>query len=184
MLLAVDGLDTAYGPIVVNRAASLTVGDGEIVAMLGPNGAGKTTLAAGDLGPPAAQARDHPPRWRGGHRPPADRGQPGVVMVPEGRRIFAGMTVRENLRLGAYCAHATATRSRPTSRRDGVLFRRSSRRSATPRGAQLSGGQQQMLAIARGLMARPRSCCWMSPRWGFRRLSSGVLRDHPRGPRR
>ena len=102
--LEVEHLRTAYGPVVVSRDVSLNVGQQEIVTILGPNGAGKSTLLraiAGLLRPKKGIIR-----WNGRDVTgvPADRmASMGVVMVPEGRRVFADLTVQENLRLGAYC---------------------------------------------------------------------------------
>ena len=103
MLLSLEGLQTSYGPVNVNRDVSLQVAEGEIVTILGPNGAGKSTLLraiSGLLRPRSGSIRLDGEEIAG---LAADRivGK-GVVMVPEGRRIFADMTVRENLRLGAY----------------------------------------------------------------------------------
>jgi branched-chain amino acid transport system ATP-binding protein len=155
-LLAVEKLDVAYGDAQVLWEVDLTLRGGEIAALLGPNGAGKTTLLrtiAGLLRPTAGRIV-----WDGAtleglgaHRTVAL----GIAMVPEGRRLFAGMTVAENVRMGAYL------------RRDGRagveadldwifdLFPQLAERRRTQAGA-LSGGEQQMCAIARGLMTRPR----------------------------
>src|SRR5260370_11418598 len=102
-LLRVESLGTAYGAIAVNRNISLSVGKGEIVTVLGANGAGKTTLMraiSGLLRSTAGSIRFEDADVTG---QPADlMARRGVVMVPEGRRIFPGLTVQENLRLGAY----------------------------------------------------------------------------------
>ena len=102
-LLQVEHLGTAYGPVTVNRDVSLTVGQNEIVTILGPNGAGKSTLLraiSGLLKPRSGSIRFDD---RDVTNTPADRAVGlGIIMVPEGRKIFADMTVRENLRLGAY----------------------------------------------------------------------------------
>jgi branched-chain amino acid transport system ATP-binding protein len=166
MPLEVEHLRTAYGPVVVSRDVSLNVGPQEIVTILGPNGAGKSTLLraiAGLLRPKKGTIR-----WNGRDVTgvPADRmASMGVVMVPEGRRVFADLTVQENLRLGAYCR-----KDRDSIEADirlmetyfGVL---ATKRHA--RGGELSGGQQQMLAIARGLMARPQVLLLDEPSLGL-----------------
>ncbi|HEY0792489.1 MAG TPA: ABC transporter ATP-binding protein [Chthoniobacterales bacterium] len=164
--LEVEHLRTAYGPVVVSRDVSLNVGEREIVTILGPNGAGKSTLlraVAGLLRPKAGTIR-----WNGREvtGAPADRmAGLGVVMVPEGRRVFADLTVAENLRLGAY-----GRKDRPAIEGDLRLMETyfqilAAKRSA--RAGDLSGGQQQMLAIARGLMARPRILLLDEPSLGL-----------------
>jgi branched-chain amino acid transport system ATP-binding protein len=152
-LLAVSALEAGYGRVPVLDRVDLSVGEGEIVALVGGNGAGKTTLlrtVSGQIRPSGGSVR-----WRGrdvaGRRPEAIVGL-GIAHVPEGRRLFAGLTVRENLLVGAH------------HRRDGdiaadvahmlELFPRLAERLDRPAG-QLSGGEQQMCAVARGLMGRP-----------------------------
>ena len=165
-LLEVEHLRTAYGAVVVHRDISLTVDQHEIVTILGPNGAGKSTLlrAISGLLPP----KNGTIRFDGNDVTgvPADRmANIGVVMVPEGRRIFPDLTVQENLRLGAYCRKdrdAVEEDVRLMESYFGVL---ATKRSA--KGSELSGGQQQMLAIARGLMARPRVLLLDEPSLGL-----------------
>jgi branched-chain amino acid transport system ATP-binding protein len=165
-LLEVEGLRTAYGAVSVNRDVSLTVGHNEIVTILGPNGAGKSTILraiSGLLRPRAGTIR-----WdsRDIAGMPADRvASLGVVMVPEGRRIFADMTVRENLRLGAYARRDRAAVEADVRRMEGYFEILASKAGA--KGGALSGGQQQMLAIARGLMARPRLLLLDEPTLGL-----------------
>jgi len=128
------------------------VGEGETVAVIGANGAGKTTLLralAGAL-PVAQSAIDFDGRLVGGRPAPALVGL-GIVLVPEGRKIFPSLSVRENLQVGAY-------RRRPgpwTAERVCDLFPILGQRREQP-GTNLSGGEQQMLAVGRGLMANPR----------------------------
>ncbi len=155
MLLSLEGLQTSYGPVNVNRDVSLQVAEGEIVTILGPNGAGKSTLLraiSGLLRPRSGSIRLDGEEIAG---LAADRivGK-GVVMVPEGRRIFADMTVRENLRLGAYARRDRDGVESDVRRMESYFEILASKSGA--KGGDLSGGQQQMLAIARGLMARPR----------------------------
>ena len=149
-LLEVRGLRVNHGPIEVLHEVSLAVDAGEIVAVVGPNGSGKTTLLrtlAGVLRP-----RGGTIVFRGqpiAGQPPWQVVRHGMALVPEGRRVFADQTVRANLELGAV-SHG---------RLDGLgavleRFPALRERLDDPAGA-LSGGQQQMLAIARGLMARP-----------------------------
>ena len=152
-LLAVDGLRAGYGPMEVLRGVDLAVGAGEIVALLGSNGAGKSTFnnaVSGVLRPSAGRIRF------AGHdiagRPSARSVALGLVQVPEGRRIFPNLTVRENLLLGGY-RRGRANRARNFERAV-TIFPRLAERLGQAAGT-LSGGEQQMLAIGRGLMAEP-----------------------------
>ena len=154
-MLEADGLHVGYGDAPALWDISLTVGDGELVAVVGPNGAGKTTLIN-------AIARLLPIR-RGRLRldgvdvtraTPQEVCQRGVAIIPEGRRLFGGMTVEENLELGCYRRAARRARSESLERVHAIfpILRERHRQLA----GSLSGGQQQMLAIGRALMARPR----------------------------
>jgi branched-chain amino acid transport system ATP-binding protein len=151
-LLAVRDLRAFYGDFQALFGVSLAVDEGETVAVIGANGAGKTTFlraVAGALPVPAG-AVEFAGRPVGGRPAPA-LVDLGIVLVPEGRRIFPSLTVRENLLVGAY-------RRRPgpwTLDRVYALFPILAERREQP-GTNLSGGEQQMLAIGRGLMANPR----------------------------
>jgi branched-chain amino acid transport system ATP-binding protein len=165
-VLAVSDLVTGYGPTVVNRGVSLALGKGEIVTILGPNGAGKSTLLkaiAGLVKPRAGQVVYDGADVTG---VAADRmASRGVVLVPEGRRIFTDMTVNENLRLGAYSrSDAEAVEADIETMEAFFPILATKRRD---KGGSLSGGQQQMLAIARGLMARPRVLLLDEPSLGL-----------------
>jgi branched-chain amino acid transport system ATP-binding protein len=165
-LLQIEHLRTAYGAVVVNRDVSLTVNHGEIVTILGPNGAGKSTLLraiCGLLRPKRGtvhfEGRDVT-GW------PADRTATlGIVMVPEGRKIFPDLTVEENLRLGAYSRKDTEAIEQDLKLMESYFAVLETKRSA--KGSELSGGQQQMLAIARGLMARPKILLLDEPSLGL-----------------
>jgi branched-chain amino acid transport system ATP-binding protein len=165
-LLQIEHLRTAYGAVVVNRDVSLTVNHGEIVTILGPNGAGKSTLLraiCGLLRPKRGtvhfEGRDVT-GW------PADRTATlGIVMVPEGRKIFPDLTVEENLRLGAYSRKDTEAIEQDLKLMESYFAVLATKRLA--KGSELSGGQQQMLAIARGLMARPKILLLDEPSLGL-----------------
>ena len=164
-LLAVRGLHAGYGATEILRGVDLTVQAGEVVAVLGSNGAGKSTLnraVSGVLRP-----------WRGTvlfEQASIERERPseivarGLIHVPEGRRIFPNLTVRENLDLGAY---RRGRASRPVNReRVFSIFPRLAERQGQYAGT-LSGGEQQMLAIGRGLMAEPRLLILDEPSLGL-----------------
>ncbi len=165
-LLEVQSLRTAYGQVLVHRDVSITVGEGEIVTILGPNGAGKSTLLraiSGLLRPKGGTIRFDGADVTG---MPADKAVGlGVVMVPEGRRVFADMTVQENLRIGAYGRKERAGIDRDVKLMESYFEILAQKRSEKAGG--LSGGQQQMLAIARGLMARPRILLLDEPSLGL-----------------
>jgi branched-chain amino acid transport system ATP-binding protein len=165
-LLEIEHLRTAYGAVVVNRDVSLTVNHGEIVTILGPNGAGKSTLLraiCGLLRPKRGTVHFDGRDVTGW---PADRTAAlGIVMVPEGRKIFPDLTVEENLRLGAYCRKDTDAIEQDLRLMESYFTVLATKRSA--KGSELSGGQQQMLAIARGLMARPKILLLDEPSLGL-----------------
>ena len=152
-LLAVSGLRAGYGATEILRGVDLTVSPGEIVAVLGSNGTGKSTLNRTISG--VMRASHGTIRFEGAaieRERPAVIVARGLIHVPEGRRIFPNLTVRENLDLGAYRragAHRGQNRSRVFS-----IFPRLAERQGQSAGT-LSGGEQQMLAIGRGLMAEP-----------------------------
>ena len=164
-MLEVSGLRAGYGPIEILRGVDLTVGAGEIVALLGSNGVGKTTLnntLSGILRPTAGTVRFDGNAIAGA--PPAAIVARGLIQVPEGRRVFPNMTVRENLELGSY------RRGRPNRQanldRVVAAFPRLKERYAQ-KAATLSGGEQQMLAIGRGLMGEPKLLILDEPSLGL-----------------
>jgi branched-chain amino acid transport system ATP-binding protein len=165
-LLQIEELWTAYGPIVVNRGVSLAVDEGEIVTIVGSNGAGKSTLLktiAGLMRPKSGVIRLGDKDVTGVY---ADKmARSGVVLVPEGRRIFPAITVRDNLRLGGYARYDPDGVEKDIAVMESFFPILAEKREA--KGSDLSGGQQQMLAIARGLMAKPRVLLLDEPSLGL-----------------
>jgi branched-chain amino acid transport system ATP-binding protein len=164
-MLEVDGLEVSYGAVAAVRGVSLEVRAGEIVTVIGANGAGKTTLlktVAGVLRP--ASGRITVAGQPIGGRPSWEVARRGVALVPEGRGIFGDQTVRDNLLLGALARQHGATAG--DLERALGHFPALRERLDRPAGG-LSGGQQQMLAVARGLMARPRFLLLDEPSLGL-----------------
>jgi branched-chain amino acid transport system ATP-binding protein len=150
-MLEVTGLAAGYGRVQVLWDVDLEVGEGEVVALVGSNGAGKTTLLRAVSGMITATGGEV--RLAGDSlvgRAPEEAVRAGIAHVPEGRRLFAGLTVRENLRVGAYVHGEHEDIDRAVE-----LFPRLGERLDQVAGS-LSGGEQQMCAIARGLMANPK----------------------------
>jgi branched-chain amino acid transport system ATP-binding protein len=176
-MLTVRNLEVGYGPLKVLKQVSLHVSAGEIVTLIGANGAGKSTLLRALSG--LIPARGGEVRFEG--RPllgePAERVvDRGIALVPEGRQVFAAMSVRENLLLGGYVAARRGRRAADAAAAlDGVLalFPILRERSAQLAGT-LSGGEQQMLAMGRALMTDPRLLMMDEPSMGLAPL---VVRD-------
>jgi branched-chain amino acid transport system ATP-binding protein len=151
-LLDVRDLDVFYGDFRALSGVSLHVDEGEVVAMIGANGAGKSTLLASIAGllPSPASAVRFDGAAVGGS-PPYERASKGIVLVPEGRRVFPSLTVRENLLVGGFGKRRGPWTLDRVFELFPLLSLVSSRRAAA-----LSGGEQQALAIGRALMANPR----------------------------
>lgn len=165
-LLAINNLSVTYGGIKAVKGISLTVEDGELVTLIGANGAGKTTTlnTLGGLLTPAGGSMQY-----AGHDlvklPAHDRVRQGLALVPEGRGVFARLTVAENLLMGAYHRHDRAGIAADLQKSYG-LFSRLKEREHQLAGT-LSGGEQQMLAIGRALMSRPRLLLLDEPSMGL-----------------
>jgi branched-chain amino acid transport system ATP-binding protein len=165
-LLEVRGLEVAYGEIRAVKGVDLEVGRGELVCLIGANGAGKTTTLkalAGMLAPAGGTVHFDGERVDG--CPAHELVRRGIALVPEGRGIFARLTVEENLKLGAY-ARRDAAGVRADLDRALALFPRLAERRRQAAGT-LSGGEQQMLAIGRALMSRPRLLLLDEPSMGL-----------------
>ncbi len=172
-MLTVDGVTSGYGKVPVLRGVSLEAGAGEITALIGSNGAGKTTTLRTIL--------RVLPAWGGaitfdgvpldGLSPPEVIAR-GIALVPEGRKIFPGLTVLENLQVGAFVRWDRREMARRLEEIFGVFPRLAERRAQ--RGGTLSGGEQQMLAIGRGLMSRPKLLLLDEPSMGL----APLLVDH------
>lgn len=173
--LEVTGLTARYGAVEALHASDLHVGDGELVAVLGPNGAGKSTLLRRIMGLVRGEGAV---TFAGSLLPASDARactMRGVVLVPEGRGIFGTMTVLENLTLGAYLAGRDSAEVKARFSRVFDLFPRLKDRQKQL-GGSLSGGEQQMLAIGRGLMAAPKLLLLDEPSLGLApRMAEEIL---------
>jgi branched-chain amino acid transport system ATP-binding protein len=173
-LLEAEGLQLAYGEISACRDVSLHVGQGEIVTLIGANGAGKSTTlraVAGALLPRAGSIR-----FRGHditRLPSYERTKLGISLVPEGRRVFPFLTVRENLELGAFKYRKESAKVRGLMDKVLDMFPRLRERRSQNAGT-LSGGEQQMLALGRAIMSEPHLICLDEPSLG---LAPMVVQD-------
>jgi branched-chain amino acid transport system ATP-binding protein len=166
MLLEARNLHIGYGDAIAVWDVSLDVGAGEIVSVIGPNGAGKTTLINAIAG--LLRCRQGELRFDGVDMTSVrahDYCSHGIALVPEGRRLFAKMSVEENLELGCYLRAARAQRDRSLERVYSLFPVLRDKRAQLA--GELSGGQQQMVAIGRALMARPRIVLFDEPSLGL-----------------
>jgi len=176
-LLRLDDVEVAYGDMVAVRGVSMTVEPGELVAIIGSNGAGKTTTLraiGGLLTPRRGRIEFDGARIDG--LTSADVVRRGIAHVPEGRQLFGTMTVLENLELGARTPAARARRD-DTLKTVFDLFPRLAERRRQLAGS-LSGGEQQMCAIGRALMARPRLLMLDEPSLGLAPVMVGAIFDN------
>jgi branched-chain amino acid transport system ATP-binding protein len=165
-LLDVRGLSVAYGDVRVLHDVTLRVGEREIVSLVGANGAGKTTTlraVSGLLPVQGGEAIFEGERLTG--LPPSRIVERGIAHVPEGRQLFTNMTVEENLEMGAYLPRARSAAARTLAWVTGLFPRLGERREQLA--GTLSGGEQQMLAIGRALMSRPRLLILDEPSLGL-----------------
>jgi branched-chain amino acid transport system ATP-binding protein len=173
-LLSVEKLNAFYGQVQILHDIDLTVADGQIVALVGANAAGKSTLMFSLAGLRTTctgriAIEDH----RIEALPAYERVLRGLVLVPERRRLFPFMTVLENLELGSYSLAARASRKQTIEEIYSLLPVLAERRSQVA--GSLSGGEQQMLAIGRALMAKPRVLLLDEPTEGLAPLYVGLL---------
>jgi len=175
-MLKLEGLSVFYGGIHALRGIDMEVTDGQIISLIGANGAGKSTMLntiVGLVKPAAGKVL-----WDGEDitgTDPKDIVSRGLVMVPEGRHIFPNLTVNENLTLGAY-ARNDKEQIEKDRERCFQLFPRLKERHRQP-GGTLSGGEQQMLAVARGLMSRPKILMLDEPSLGLAPIVSKMIFD-------
>jgi len=165
-MLRVTGLETYYGDLQALHGVTLEVGEGEIVSVIGSNGAGKTTtlMTISGVLRPRAGAIEFEGR-RIDHLKPVEIVEAGLTHVPEGRQLFPTMTVEENLAMGA-CTHRARAARAETLEQVYSLFPRLRERHRQVAGT-LSGGEQQMVAIGRGLMSRPKLLMLDEPSLGL-----------------
>jgi branched-chain amino acid transport system ATP-binding protein len=167
LLLKVENLELAYGEVPAVRDVSFEVAEGEIVTLIGANGAGKTTTLRGVAG--SMLSRKGKILFSGvdiTQLPAHSRALAGIALVPEGRRVFPALTVRENLEMGGFKYRKNRRRILELMDRAMQMFPVLRERAAQPAGT-LSGGEQQMLALSRALMSEPRLLCMDEPSLGL-----------------
>jgi branched-chain amino acid transport system ATP-binding protein len=176
MMLAIRDLSVSYGGLTALRGVSIAVEEGQFVAIVGPNGAGKTTLfkAISGVVPAGSGAITYEGRDLLAI-PPHERVHLGIAHVPEGRQVFAAMTVFENLEMGAYASRGRASWQRNIERIF-ALFPVLAERRAQLAGT-LSGGEQQMLAIGRGIASSPRLLLLDEPSMGLAPTVADLIFD-------
>jgi len=169
-MLYFENVSTCYGKIQALHSVNVEIHKGEIVTLIGANGAGKSTLLMTLCGSP--QAAEGSIRFEGEElvgQQTCDIMRKDIAVVPEGRRIFARLTVEENLAMGGFFTGKADFQEQLDKVL--LLFPRLKERYQQ-RGGTMSGGEQQMLAIARALMSSPGYCCSTSRPWAWRRSSS------------
>jgi branched-chain amino acid transport system ATP-binding protein len=176
MMLEIRDLSVSYGGLAALRGVSLAIAEGQFIAIVGPNGAGKTTLfkAISGVVPAGAGAIAFEGRDLLAV-PPHERAHLGIAHVPEGRQVFASLTVQENLEMGAYSSRGQAEWQR-NSERIFALFPVLAERRRQLAGT-LSGGEQQMLAIGRGIASAPRLLLLDEPSMGLAPAVADLIFD-------
>ena len=175
-MLKIDNLSVHYGGIHALQGINLEVADGKIVTLIGANGAGKSTTLKAIVG--LVKASGGSVSWNGQTltgKPVKDIVEKGVVLVPEGRRIFPNLTVDENLALGAFARNDKADIAADREKVFGLFPRLKERMKQ--KGGTLSGGEQQMLAVARALMTRPALLMMDEPSLGLAPLIVKMIFD-------
>jgi branched-chain amino acid transport system ATP-binding protein len=165
-ILSVEKLEVAYGGIQAVKGIDLAVGEGELVCLIGANGAGKTTTLKGICG--LQPVKGGVVRYAGEvvtGRPAFELVRKGLAMVPEGRGVFGALTIEENLAMGAYTRTDRAAVASDVERVFALFPRLKERRRQTA--GTLSGGEQQMLAMGRSLMSRPKLLLLDEPSMGL-----------------
>jgi len=167
LLLKAENLELAYGEIPAVRDVSFDVAEGEIVTLIGANGAGKSTTMRGIAGAMLPRRGRITFDGKDVTRMPAHaRAFAGIALVPEGRRVFPALSVRENLEMGGFKFRRDRNRIRTQLERMLEMFPRLRERASQAAGT-LSGGEQQMLALSRALMSEPRLLCMDEPSLGL-----------------
>ncbi|MDR1095242.1 MAG: ABC transporter ATP-binding protein [Spirochaetaceae bacterium] len=175
-MLKLESLSVFYGGIHALRGIDLEVADGKIITLIGANGAGKSTMLNTAMG--LVKAAEGRILWDGEDLSGKDTKEivsRGLVMVPEGRHVFPNLTVEENLRLGAYRRSDKAA-IKADREKCYALFPRLKERQRQPAGT-LSGGEQQMLAVARGIMTSPKLLMLDEPSLGLAPIISAMIFD-------
>jgi branched-chain amino acid transport system ATP-binding protein len=176
MMLEINDLSVSYGGLAALRGISLAIAEGQFIAIVGPNGAGKTTLFKAISGTVPAGAGTIAFEGRDLLAvPPHERAHLGIAHVPEGRQVFASLTVQENLEMGAYSSRGQAEWRRNIERIYAlfpVLAERRRQLAGT-----LSGGEQQMLAIGRGIASVPRLLLLDEPSMGLAPAVADLIFD-------
>jgi branched-chain amino acid transport system ATP-binding protein len=174
VLLAADGLELAYGEVAACRDVTFHVDEGEIVALIGANGAGKSTTLRAIAGALLPRAGRIVFRGREITRLASyERTELGIALVPEGRRVFPFLTVRENLEMGAFKYRHDKAKVRALTDQAFAMFPRLRERASQNAGT-LSGGEQQMLVLGRAMMSEPHLLCLDEPSLG---LAPMVVQD-------